>query len=296
MIVDVDQGRAMPKRLSEADVERYRRDGVIFPIRAFEPQEAEGYRARLEQLAAAEGGKLSRSTNHKPHVLLPWLAEIVRDPRILDPVEDVLGPNILCWGSGFFWKPANDSAFISWHQDSTYWGLSHADIVTAWVAFTPSTPEAGCMRVVPGTHHREQVAHKDTFAENNLLSRGQEIAVEVDEKDAVDVVLQPGEMSLHHVRLFHGSEPNRADHPRIGFAIRYIPTYIRQTSGVRDSATLVRGTDELGNFDLEPRPGTDFDPDCVAWHRATLERAEQILYAGAATVKKFDGPRPAAGM
>ena len=79
------------------------------------------------------------------------------------------------------------------------------------------------MQVVPGTHHREQVAHKDTFAENNLLSRGQEIAVEVDPKDVVDVVLQPGEMSLHHVRLFHGSEPNRSARRRAGFVIRYMP-------------------------------------------------------------------------
>jgi non-haem Fe2+, alpha-ketoglutarate-dependent halogenase len=286
----------MPKRLSEADVARYQRDGVLFPLRVLEASEAQSMWTRLEGLAAAEGGKLSRGTNHKPHVLLPWLAEIIRDARILDAVEDVLGPNILCWGSGFFWKPAHDPAFISWHQDSTYWGLSHADIVTAWVAFTPSTVESGCMRVVPGTHQREQVAHKDTFADNNLLSRGQEIAVEVDEKDAVDVVLQPGEMSLHHVRLFHGSEPNRADHPRIGFAIRYIPTYISQTTSVRDTATLVRGTDEYGHFDLEPRPRVDFDPECVAFHKGMLERAAQILYAGAEKVKTFDGPKQAAGM
>ncbi len=146
------------------------------------------------------------------------------------------------------------------------------------------------MRVVPGTHKRDQVAHRDTFAAENLLSRGQEIAVDVNEEDAVDVVLQPGQMSLHHVRLFHGSEPNRADHPRIGYAIRYIPTYIRQTAGVRDSATLVRGKDEFGNFDPEPTPRTDFDPECVAFHAQMLDRAAQILYAGAAQVKTFEGP------
>jgi non-haem Fe2+, alpha-ketoglutarate-dependent halogenase len=152
------------------------------------------------------------------------------------------------------------------------------------------------MQVVPGTHHREQVAHKDTFAENNLLSRGQEIAVEVDPEDVVDVVLQPGEMSLHHVRLFHGSEPNRSALPRIGFAVRYIPTYIRQTAGARDSATLVRGEDTFGHFDLEPRPAVDFDPACVAFHRAMLENAEKILYAGAEKVKAFTPPEKRAGM
>ena len=149
---------------------------------------------------------------------------------------------------------------------------------------------------MPGTHHREQVAHKDTFAENNLLSRGQEIAVEVDPKDVVDVVLQPGEMSLHHVRLFHGSEPNRSDEPRIGFAVRYIPTYICQTAGQRDSATLVRGTDTYGHFEPEPRPRSDFDPDCVAFHKAMLENAEKILYAGAAQVKAFTSAERRAGM
>jgi non-haem Fe2+, alpha-ketoglutarate-dependent halogenase len=277
-------------RLSEQQVEQFQRDGVLFPLDAYERGEIEGLRRKLEALAQAEGGKLSRGTNQKPHMLLPWLADMVREPRILDAVEGVLGPNLLCWASGFFWKQPQDPAYISWHQDSTYWGLSHPDIVTAWVAFTPSTPESGCMRVVPGTHKRDQVAHRDTFAAENLLSRGQEIAVDVNEEDAVDVVLQPGQMSLHHVRLFHGSEPNRADHPRIGYAIRYIPTYIRQTAGVRDSATLVRGKDEFGNFDPEPTPRTDFDPECVAFHAQMLDRAAQILYAGAAQVKTFEGP------
>jgi ectoine hydroxylase-related dioxygenase (phytanoyl-CoA dioxygenase family) len=286
----------MAEALSRETVEAYQRDGVVFPLRVFDAATAAALRGKVERLAAAEGGKLSRSTNQKPHLLLPWLAELIRDPRVLDPVESILGPNILCWASGFFWKPAHDPAFISWHQDSTYWGLSHADICTAWIALTPSTPESGCMQVVPGTHQREQVAHKDTFAENNLLSRGQEIAVEVDPADVVDVVLEPGEMSLHHVRLFHGSEPNRSDEPRIGYAIRYIPTYIRQTAGARDSATLVRGTDTFGHFDPEPRPAMDFDPTCVAFHKAMLENAEKILYAGAAQVKRFTPAEGRPGM
>jgi ectoine hydroxylase-related dioxygenase (phytanoyl-CoA dioxygenase family) len=282
--------------LSKDVVENYARDGVLFPLRVFDEATAAALRQRVEALAQQEGGKLSRSTNQKPHLLLPWLADLVRDSRVVDPVAAILGPNVLCWASGFFWKPAKDPAFISWHQDSTYWGLSHADICTAWIALTPSTIESGCMQVVPGTHHREQVAHRDTFADNNLLSRGQEIAVEVDPADVVNVELQPGEMSLHHVRLFHGSEPNRSDEPRIGFAVRYIPTYIRQTAGTRDSATLVRGVDAFGHFDPEPRPATDFDPACVAFHKAMLESAEKILYAGAAKVKHFTGAENRTGM
>ena len=138
------------------------------------------------------------------------------------------------------------------------------------------------MRVVPGSHLKDQLPHKDTFAADNLLSRGQEVAVTVDERQAVDIVLRPGEMSLHHVRLIHGSEPNRAAHRRIGFAIRYIPTHLRQTVGGKDSATLVRGTDSHGNFHPEPRPRSDRDPDCVAYHRDMLAKTQAILYAGAA--------------
>jgi ectoine hydroxylase-related dioxygenase (phytanoyl-CoA dioxygenase family) len=169
---------------------------------------------------------------------------------------------------------------VSWHQDSTYWGLSSPDVVTAWVAFEPSTPLSGCMRVVPGTQTRDQVPHKDTFAADNLLSRGQEIAVEVDPKDAVDIELQPGEFSLHHVRIIHGSEPNNADWSRIGFTIRYVPTYVKQIGG-RDSAMLVRGVDEFHNFDPEPRPKADFHPDAVAFHGAMIDRVTRILFAGA---------------
>lgn len=279
----------MAKVLTGQQAEQFARDGYAFPFRVIDGAAAKGYRDRLEALAAKEGGKLSRATNQKPHLLLPWLNELVRHPRILDAVEDALGPDLFCWASGFFWKPANDPAYISWHQDATYWGLSSPDVVTAWLAFTPSTVQAGCMRVVPGSHRR-QLEHADTFAADNLLSRGQEVAAEVDESEAVDIVLAPGEMSLHHVLIVHGSEPNRADHPRIGYAIRYVAAHVRQISGVKDSATLVRGTDRHGNFEHEPSPRADFDPEMVAYHAEVLRRSEQILYGGAAQVRPFEGP------
>ncbi|MGE0717306.1 MAG: phytanoyl-CoA dioxygenase family protein [Alphaproteobacteria bacterium] len=271
----------MTKLLSESQVAAYEHDGYLFPIRVLPEADMAGYRARLAQLEASEGGTLTKRTNQKPHLLLPWLNELIRHPKILDAVEDVLGPDLLCWGSGFFAKRPGDGGYVSWHQDSTYWGLSEPDVTTAWIAFTPSFKANGCMRVVPDTHKKDQLPHADTFAQDNLLSRGQEIAVEVDENQAVDVVLQPGEMSLHHVRLVHGSEPNTSDQPRIGYAVRYIPTRIQQIKGIRDSATLVRGVDRFGNFDVEPTPRTDFDPECVAYHTAMLERHTAILYAGA---------------
>ncbi len=266
-------------RLSFEAVARYRRDGFFFPIPALSAAEAGAYRARLEDVERVHGG-LGGALRQKVHLLFTWLDRLIRDPRILDPVESVLGPNLLCWSSSFFIKNAGDPAFVSWHQDSTYWGLSEPDVLTAWVAFTESSVESGAMRMIPGSH-AEQVPHRDTFAPANLLSRGQEIAVEVDASRAVDVVLRPGEMSLHHVRMVHGSPPNRSADRRIGYAIRYVPTYVRQVSPVRDSATLVRGVDEYGHFDLEEPPAADLDLAARERHAAIMRRSAEILYRGA---------------
>ena len=270
----------MNKKLAADDVARYRRDGILFPVDVMPPAQAGALLQQLESNERDHGGRLAGRFNQKPHLLYPWMDQLVRHPAVLDAVEDVLGPNLFCWGSQFFTKNARDESYVSWHQDGTYWGLSAPDVVTAWVALTPSVPENGCMRVIPGTH-KQQVPHADTFAESNLLSRGQEIAVSVDLAKAVDVVLQPGQMSLHHVLIFHGSEPNGSGMRRVGFAIRYVPTYVTQASGIRESALLVRGIDEFGNFDHEVSPESDMHPDAVARHKAVIDRQMQILYAGA---------------
>lgn len=192
----------------------------------------------------------------------------------------MLGPNILCWGTSFFIKEPHNKSFVSWHQDSTYWGLDPADIVTAWVALSESSVENGAMRVIPDTHTMDQVAHRDTFAADNLLSRGQEIAVDVDEKEAVALPLEPGEMSLHHVRLIHGSEPNPSDRRRIGFAIRYLPTHVRQTVAKTDSATLVRGVDTYNHFLPERRPDADFSDAARAFHAEITGAVDKVLLRG----------------
>ena len=282
----VDTARPL-RRLTTEQVERYRRDGIVFPVDVFSPAEAARNLERLQLAEAALGGRLSGRNGQKPHLLYTWADALVRHPAILDAVEDLLGPDLLCWGSQFFAKNAGDEAFVSWHQDGTYWGLSSPDVVTAWVALTPSQPINGNMRVIPGTHHR-QVEHEDTFAEANLLSRGQEIRVKVDADRAVDVTLAPGQMSLHHVLIFHGSEANRADFRRVGFAIRYVPTHVRQLSGIRESALLVRGTDRHHHFDHERRPVADRHPDAVAHHREVIDRQMAILYAGARERGKRD--------
>jgi non-heme Fe2+,alpha-ketoglutarate-dependent halogenase len=267
---------------TNAEVEQYRRNGYFCPITVLSPDEARHYRSKLEAAEQAAGGALPGAFRHKPHLVYTWAQELIRHPRILDAIEDLIGPDILAWESVFFIKEPKTEDYISWHQDITYWGLDQeGDVVTAWVALSPSNPKSGCMRVVPGTHRREVVPHADTFGAHNMLSRGQEIAVEVEEARAVDLVLRPGQMSLHHVKIFHGSHRNRAEDRRIGFAIRYLPPSVRQGVGSTDSATLVRGADRYGHFELEPAPASDLAPEAIARHRAVHERRLQILMRGA---------------
>jgi chlorinating enzyme len=271
----------MAGSLTPSQLTQYRAQGYLAPLRVMSEAEAARLLDQLEAVEQREGGRLSNASNQKPYLLFPFLAEVIRHEGILDIAESVLGPDILCWAGGFFSKSPNDGKIISWHQDSTYWGLSKPTVVSAWLALTPSTVKSGCMRVIPGTHTRDQLPHNDTFATDNLLSRGQEVAVQVDESQAHDIVLQPGEMSLHHVRLIHGSGPNQATHRRVGFVIRYIPTLIRQVAGSEDSATLVRGEDRFGHFAPEPRPALDRDPACVAFHTDMRARTQAYLYRGA---------------
>jgi ectoine hydroxylase-related dioxygenase (phytanoyl-CoA dioxygenase family) len=269
----------MPKSLSAAAVEQYRRDGYFFPVPVFDAATAAHYRDALEQHESRAGAPLQGNLRHKTHLLFTWADELVHNETILDAVEDVIGPDILCWTTNFFIKEAADPGFVSWHQDSTYWGLDPDDVITAWIAFTDATLENGCMQMIPGTHKITQLPHKDTFHPDNLLSRGQEIAVEVDTSKAVPVLLRAGEMSLHHIKLVHGSEPNHSADRRIGLAIRYIPTYVRQTK-VRDSAMPVRGVDRHHYFDYEQRPQHDLDAASLATHADAVARQVKALYQG----------------
>jgi hypothetical protein len=279
----------MGKLLTPAQIAEFREQGFVSPVRVMAAEEALDYRRRLERFEATTGGPLAGDLRHKSHLLFTWLADLVRHPRILDAVEDLYGADLLCWNTNFFIKERESAAFVSWHQDSTYWGLSAPDVVSAWVAFTPAHSGNGAMQVIPGTHLLDQLPHRDTFAKHNLLTRGQEIAVEADESKAVTITLEPGEMSLHHVRLVHGSPANTSSDRRIGFAIRYIPTHVRQIAG-EDSASLVRGADRFGHFELEPQPAADLDPGMMALHKRLAERSARILYRGTG-VESFNDPR-----
>lgn len=269
----------MPRLLSEEAQAQFHRDGFYFPVRAMPAGEARRYRDRLEAYEHSIGRPIQSNIRHKVHLLFTWANELVRHPRILDAVEDILGPNIICWTTNFFIKEARDPGFVSWHQDSTYWGLDPADVITAWLALTDAPVESGAMKFVPGSHTWPQLPHRDTFHEHNLLSRGQVIDREIDDAESVLVPMRAGEFSLHHVRLTHGSEPNTTADRRIGFAIRYIPPHVRQLK-VRDSAMLVRGVDEYGYFDWEPEPSSDLSSAAIAAHSDAVQRQVAALYEG----------------
>jgi len=262
----------------------YERDGYAFPLAVMTPERAAEYQAMFE-LAEAErvqdpaaGEILMRFAN----IVLPFVDEIMRLPSLLEPVRTILGDDLLVMGANFFIKEPATPAFVSWHQDLTYWGYDGQSEVSAWVALTAATPDNGCMRFVPGSHEHEIVGHRDTFDESNMLSRGQEISVEVDEAEAVDAVLQPGEMSLHHGHLFHASNPNTSADRRIGLAIRYVTPTMKQASGQAAFAHLVAGEDRFGHFELLP-PATEVMAEGdVANARRAITLQEQIGYAGAA--------------
>jgi non-haem Fe2+, alpha-ketoglutarate-dependent halogenase len=246
--------RTLSSRLNTEQREFYEENGYYFPIRVFSDDETAEFKSEFEAYTKANQLRLKemlprerRAIYSLTHMSLPWANRIVSHPRILDAVEAIIGPNILVWESMWFVKFPHDKTFISWHQDGAYWGLHPPNVTTAWVALSSSTPENGCMRVVPKTH-RTALPQRDTYAADNALSRGQEIDVEVDEAQGVNLVLSPGEISLHHIGIVHGSKPNESNDPRIGFAVRYIAPEVVQDGSERQMVLLVRGKDDYGHY------------------------------------------------
>jgi ectoine hydroxylase-related dioxygenase (phytanoyl-CoA dioxygenase family) len=262
----------------------YERDGYVFPLEVMTPEQAAAHRAMFESVEAAhaDDAVASRVVKGCASIVLPFVDEIMRLPSVLDPVRAVLGDDLLVMGANVFVKEPATPAFVSWHQDLTYWGYDDASEVTAWVALTAATPENGCMRFIPGSHQRKIVDHRDTFDESNMLSRGQEVAVDVNEEESVDAALRPGEMSLHHGHLFHASYPNRSTDRRIGLVIRYVTPSMRQVSGQSMFAHHVAGEDRFGHFRLLPPPSGVMAHADVETALEAIALQEQVGYSGAA--------------
>jgi Phytanoyl-CoA dioxygenase (PhyH) len=280
----------MSKVLTADQLERYQRDGILFPVPALFPGEVARFHEAFQDLAARLGGRPSAQDVSQTHLFFRWAYELATHPAVLDAVEGVLGPDILVWTVSIFAKYPRDPGYISWHQDGTYWGLDSPQVTTAWIALTDSTLGNGCMRVVPGSHRRPILPHRDTYAPNNLLSRGQEVQAQVDDKDAVDVILRAGEMSLHHVNIIHGSNPNPSEQSRVGFAIRFTTPKTRQIEGEPPTAVLARGRDDYHHFELlrEP-PALSFEA-AVAVQQAAARRLFTSLRA--TTGRYAEGERP----
>lgn len=262
----------MGKKLTQAQIEHYQRNGFVYPVDAFSREQAWEYRRRMESFEQAQGTQFTKGQNFKPHLLFTWVDEIVHHPAVLDAVEDVLGPNIRLFHLSVWPKNAKDPAFVGWHQDATYFGLEPPEQVTAWVALSDASVEAGCMEVVPGSHKLGQLHHGEMESANNLLSRGQTLTVEFDRSHTEFMPVKAGQFSLHHTHLIHASGANQSNDRRIGLGISYIPTHARCTSSNRLTAMLVRGVDTYGYCDDEPRPQVDYGEAERAFHRDAVAR------------------------
>ena len=269
----------MGKRLTDKAIQQFHERGYYLPLDVASVEEIQEMRRQLEAFEAKSGSALRGTNRFKNHLLFKWLSDLIGSPKILDAVEDLIGPNLLVWSTDWWIKEAQSSKFVSWHQDSQYWGLDTRKLVTVWVALSPSTVESGCMRVLPGSHLGPDLPHKETFHDDNMLTRGQQIE-DIDETLAVNLEVDTGKAVIFAYRIAHASHPNRSNDRRIGLAIRYIPPDARQQYAETDSATLVRGKDTVGHFELEPEPACDFDPVTVEFHRHAEEERRKILYHG----------------
>jgi non-heme Fe2+,alpha-ketoglutarate-dependent halogenase len=283
----------MRSTLPKTAVQSFRDDGFWFPFRLMPREEALALAERFiaftqSDIAARYEDPQNQLYLLKAHLLFHWADEICHDARLLDAVESFIGPDIMVWSSGVFWKGERSGAYVSWHQDSTNFELDGADhVVRAWVALTPATLENGTMRFLPGAHRQGQIPHRDLKRDGELLSRGETVDLEIDDHRTVPVLIDAGEVSFHHLHAPHGSGPNASDRPRVNYVITFISPEVRPRVGP-DSAVLARGRDRFGHFEHEPRPKADLDPDAMRAHRKYLVMRNAILFRGA------DPPSPPA--
>jgi ectoine hydroxylase-related dioxygenase (phytanoyl-CoA dioxygenase family) len=234
------------------------------------------YRDALESVAASCRGEGNRRRFDNLHLFFPWAYRLATADALLNAVESVLGPELVIDGTLVFYKPPQDSSYASWHQDSVYSGWHLTPSVSAWIALTPSEPGNGCMRVIPGSHHDGLLAHDNVNDPNLLNRRGERLRSDVDESQAVDVVLQPGEMSLHHTNVVHGSNRNGSAGPRIGFIVRFVTN---ETMNRDRQVMRVRGAADCSHLRLAAPPvEADLQTAVKKW-RESMELPRQAQSA-----------------
>lgn len=268
----------MPLSLTPAQVESFTRDGFVAPVRVMPAERAAHYRRALESFEANHPNDRIK-LDQKAHMICPWIDEMIREPGLLDATEDLLGPDLLCWGTSLRAKAADGKTFASWHQDTAYADVKPIVLIVA-VALSPCRAVNGCIRGIPGSHNGPLLPHKEAFGTSSLLSREQYIDAPIDEAAAVDFELDAGEAALFNNAICHSSNPNTGDDRRIVFLVEMIPTHAYQHEP-RESATLVRGTDSFGNFDVDPKPQSELGAaEAAAWERAVAIQAS-VLFRGA---------------
>ena len=278
----------MPKALSNEQIERYALDGYIAPLRIVSEDEAATFRQRVEGIEAAGG--LRGTQQSKCYLRYPLVHALATHPKLLDMVEDLIGPDIMLYHNTVWFKEGGDGAYVSWHQDNTYFGHDPCEVLSAWFAITPATEMNGCMQFLPGTHKLGQLPLKaPDIGAGNMLSSGQTADFDATTVEPVPIVLQPGEASIHHAFLIHGSLPNRAKERRMGITFIYHPPGLGQIGEHRTSALLVRGEDRFGNFEPERPPAAVDDPDTIARHeRAVASYRDKVRELGNRTVARLD--------
>lgn len=249
----------MPKLLTDQQVEKYRDDGFVYPIDVMSAEEATGYLTELEAAEARQGKLLVKGSNFKPHLIFKWADRLAYHPKILDAVEDLIGPNIRILSSTVFPKKPGDGTFVDWHQDGTYFALEPDDQqVAAWLGLSDAPIEAGCMEMAVGSHRLGQLNHKEVAAEKHMLSLGQTVNADFSRSRTEYTPVKAGQISLHHTHTIHRSGPNTSTWRRVGVTLTYVPAHVKVRAKTRPSAALVRGEDRWHHFVDEPRPQVDF--------------------------------------
>ncbi len=255
----------------------FNKDGFVSPVRIFDAVETDLVRQQLEYYERKLGKDIFSNFQLKGHLIFPFLWEIVHELKIIEIVETLIGPNIVCWGSSFFVKDVGTSDFVPWHQDGTCWGLNGTNGLTVWLALTPSKEDNGCLRVRPCTHTRKY-EHIINENPNSMLPLKEEVNHSHSKINTVDCILNPGEISIHHMYAIHGSKRNESSARRIGFAIRYIDGSMKNTNGLNSHATLIKGHD-FGNFIHEKKPKYDLDAQALRRHSSIISSSEKIVRA-----------------
>jgi len=270
------------KALTAEQAASYHHDGFLFPLPALSPDEIAASLAGLERLETELGSHVADAEiKWRSHAYAhsPWLNDLIRHPRILDAIEDVIGPDILVWTSTFFIKEPGSKTFAAWHQDGAFFGLEPNEQVCAWVALTDASREAGCMEMLSSRGAPRLLHHEAKGLKNSINRAGQTIVEPFDKRKPTAMALPAGSFSLHHEFAVHRSAPNHASHRRVGIGLNYLPPHVRVNSPVRLKAMLVRGEDRYGNFDLIDPPAAERDAAALATHQQVSDayRANYVV-------------------